>query len=505
MGRTGDTPGDTPAVTPRDRAAPNPAHGPGRRGIAWPILRVGAVLTAGAVLAVAWAAWASADRVLEGTRTVSAFDLPGGLSAVRPPDTPGTTVLIVGSDDRSGLSRTERARLHAGRQDYGRRTDVLLLAHLAADGSHASVISLPRDSLVTLPAWPQDGGTRPAGPAKLNEAYAYGGAPMTVVAVEGATGLRIDHYIEIDFAGFLDLVGAVDPITICTDTAVRDKAAGLNLPAGTSELDPVTALALMRARSLDPSADIGRMERQQQFLAALASRLIEAATSSPAAAGVLVDTVTRSLTTDRQFTRGGALALLDRARRLDPSAITLRTVPIAEASHRVAGVGATVRWHDRRAGRLFQRIAADTPLTRAPARTSDYIERVPRAEVIVTVHNAAGVSGLAARSAEALRLAGFTVVGVPMNWYAGTRDRSEVRYAPGLRDDAETVAAVFPQARPVLDRANAGQLEIVIGRDWAEQDLAAVSPDPVTGSAADQPAVPAGTGRSRSCEVALLR
>lgn len=466
------------------------------------MLRAAAVLGAAGVLVVSWAVWTGGDQLLAGTRTVSAFDIPSELAAQRPLDTPGTTVLIVGSDDRRGLSRAERAELHAGRQDYGRRTDVILLAHLASDGTHASVISLPRDSLVTLPDWlAEDGRRRPGGPAKINEAYAYGGAPLTVVAVEQATGLRVDHYVEIDFAGFLAIVGAVEPIRVCTSVPLRDRAAGLDLPAGTTALDPVTALALVRARSVDPTADIGRMGRQQQFLAALADRLMAQATSSPAAAAALIETLTGHLTTDRQLTQSGVLELLDRARRLDPELITLRTVPIADPSHRVPGVGATVRWHRQRAARMFTRIAADTPLVR---QGIEHAERVPRASVVLTVHNAAGVDGLAARSAQALRTAGFTVVGVPTNWFAGQVERSEVRYPPELRAEAETVAAVFPQARPVADPENAGQLQVVIGRDWAEEDLATTGTTGAAEPGPTRPAATSGTPRSRSCEVALL-
>ncbi|NHC14655.1 LCP family protein [Motilibacter sp. E257] len=266
--------------------------------------------------------------------------------AGRPADSGGTTWLLVGSDTRSGLTRAERAELHTGSAE-GQRTDTIILLHAPRSGP-PTLVSLPRDSYVEIA-----GGGR----NKLNSAYASGGAPRLVRTVEQATGLRIDSYVEVGFGGVVDITDAVGGVDVCVRRAMKDEKAGLDVKAGCQELDGATALAYVRARYSDPKGDLGRIERQQQYLAALISKL----TSK----GVLLNPVrqwrlsaagTGALATDGAGPLG--LTRLVRAMRSVSSGDgVVTTVPVADTNYRTAA-GSTVRWDERAAAGLFEDLRA---------------------------------------------------------------------------------------------------------------------------------------------------
>lgn len=162
----------------------------------------------------------------------------------------GTNLLVAGLDRRSGMSRKEIQRLHVGGQECG-CTDVLMLVHIAADGRRLSVVSLPRDSFVPFARH-----DHPAHSGKINGAYAHGGRDLTVRTVERATGLRIDHYMEADFRGFVAAVDGLGGAEVCSDRPLRDENSGLDLAAGTHDVDGRHALRYVRARHLNPPGDL---------------------------------------------------------------------------------------------------------------------------------------------------------------------------------------------------------------------------------------------------------
>jgi LCP family protein required for cell wall assembly len=185
---------------------------------------------------------------------------PGG---ERPGNTLGSTYLLVGSDSREGLSREEQRQLHTG-DAAGQRTDTIMLLHEPAFGGETLLISLPRDSLVSIPGY-GDG-------QKLNAAYSYGGPDLLVKTVENETGLYVDNYIEIGFGGFVDLVDAVGGIEICPKQAMHDPQAGLKIPKGCQEADGETALGYARSRKLYGTGDIGRAEAQREVISKVANK-----------------------------------------------------------------------------------------------------------------------------------------------------------------------------------------------------------------------------------------
>ncbi|GHA94310.1 transcriptional regulator [Streptomyces termitum] len=188
----------------------------------------------------------------------------------RPAEGDCTTYLIVGSDSREGMTAEEKKKLHTGSAE-GKRTDSMMI--LAACSSGNTMISLPRDSWVTIPSFAgsESGKTYPArGGAKLNAAYAMDGPELLVRTVEFNTGLRIDHYAEIGFAGFANIVDALGGVELNIEQGFKDKKSGADFQAGTQTLDGEQALAFVRTRYAFAQSDLQRTKNQQKFLSALA-------------------------------------------------------------------------------------------------------------------------------------------------------------------------------------------------------------------------------------------
>ncbi|QDQ11939.1 LCP family protein [Streptomyces spectabilis] len=189
----------------------------------------------------------------------------------RPAGGKGTNYLIVGSDSRAGMSDEEKKKLHTG-SAAGKRTDSMMILHVADDGGN-TMISLPRDSNVTIPSFKgaESGKLYPATgrQTKLNAAYAEDGPELLVRTIEANTGLRIDHYAEIGFGGFAKIVDAVGGVEMDVPKAFKDKYSGADFQAGKQTLDGAEALAFVRTRHAF-SSDLDRTKNQQKFLSALA-------------------------------------------------------------------------------------------------------------------------------------------------------------------------------------------------------------------------------------------
>ncbi|MEU3979762.1 LCP family protein [Streptomyces sp. NPDC026672] len=192
----------------------------------------------------------------------------------RPEAGDGTNYLIVGSDSRKGMSAEEKKKLHTGSAE-GQRTDSMMILHVGGNGD--TLISLPRDSDVEIPSYKgsASGKTYPATGrhTKLNAAYAEDGPTLLVRTVEFNTGLHIDHYVEIGFAGFANIVDAVGGVEIDIDKGFKDKYSGADFKAGKQTLNGEEALAFVRTRHAFAASDLQRTKNQQKFLAALAHQV----------------------------------------------------------------------------------------------------------------------------------------------------------------------------------------------------------------------------------------
>ncbi|ARF56604.1 LCP family protein [Streptomyces gilvosporeus] len=192
----------------------------------------------------------------------------------RPAEGEGTNYLIVGSDSRKGMSAAQRKSLHTGGSaEAGQRTDSMMILHIGSGGP--TLISLPRDSNVTIPQFrgSETGRLRPAmGANKLNAAYAFDGPQLLVRTVEYNTGLHIDHYAEIGFTGFANIVEAMGGVEMNLDKGFTDKWSGADFKAGKQTLNGAQALAFVRTRHAFATSDLQRTKNQQKFLSALANQ-----------------------------------------------------------------------------------------------------------------------------------------------------------------------------------------------------------------------------------------
>ena len=342
----------SPAPKPRTAAPPRSGSGPnfGRRRL----------LVGAGILVVAWLAfmiWVP-FHAWAGVQRVNATPAGG-----RPVASKGYDYVLVGSDSRQGLTAAEQNALHTGSTKVveGKRTDSIILVHVPSGGGKPALISLPRDSYVPIPGH---------GHNKINAAYSLGGPKLLVATIEQVTGLRIDGYVEIGFGGFASVFDSLCGVDICVARPMDDRFAGINLKAGCQTLDGPNALGYVRARYSDPLGDIGRVQRQRQFLSAIMHKALSPATvlipwryygfATSAGAGLTVgdDTtlrdVTRVLQAMRSVSGGQGLSL---------------TVPVSDTSLST-DVGSAVKWDTQKAVALFTAIKNDEPLTVAPGGSS---------------------------------------------------------------------------------------------------------------------------------------
>ncbi|MGP4046690.1 LCP family protein [Streptomyces sp. 2A115] len=248
-------------------------------------------------------------------------------------------ILVLGSDSRSGKRNQELG----GGSSTGARSDTAMIVHLDEGRTEATVVSIPRDTLVTRPSCPLDSGgsTSVAYGAMFNSAYSVGGPVCAVKTVESMTNVRMDHYIEIDFAGFADLVDALGGVTVTTDEDISDEDSHLELKAGTHVLDGAQALALARTRhGIGDGSDLGRIGLQQKLVRALLEQVASTdLLTSPTQLYSVADALTGSLTTDTGLNSLNELMSLGESLKALSSAgtetVTMPVVPAPSDRNRV--------------------------------------------------------------------------------------------------------------------------------------------------------------------------
>jgi LCP family protein required for cell wall assembly len=331
----GAPPAVPPPVGPPGGSVPPPGRTRPRLRWWWIVLPLAVLLVAYPLVLFA-TAWSSLHRV-------------DALSSSGPADTPGRTYLVVGSDSRADLTAAERRALHTG-QAAGRRTDTLMLLHVPDGGGPTVLVSVPRDSYVSIPGH---------GKNKVNAAYSFGGAPLLVRTVEQATGLRIDSYVETGLGGYARLVDAIGGVDVCVKRAIKDSKANIDVKAGCQTFDGATALGYARARYSDPRGDLGRVERQRQVLAAIAGKALSPFVvllpwrSFPAASNG-----GDALTVDSGMSPLGLLAFVRAMRAVAGGDGLSLTVPIGNAALRTPA-GEAVQWNGGQAKQLFDALRSD--------------------------------------------------------------------------------------------------------------------------------------------------
>jgi LCP family protein required for cell wall assembly len=318
-----------------------------------------------AVVVIASTSWLGLGQV---SGKIARIDVFNGLTNRPEKTSQALNYLLVGSDTREGLTKEQMRALRVGTTATaaGGRSDTMLLVHISKSRDRVYLISLPRDSLVTLPEHVSSANKNKIvteSQAKLNAAFAYGGAPLLIRTIEAKTNLKIDHYVEISFAGFAGMVDALGGIDVCSKVDIDDPKSHLVMTAGVHTLGGIEALKYVRTRDFDGRGDIGRMQRQQQFM----SSVLRKATSS----GVLLNPIKMvnfinaslaSVTMDSQLNSRDLLDLGKQMRSLASGNVRTLTVPLSNANGNVAGVGSVVVWDEALTTELWQRLRDDLPI-----------------------------------------------------------------------------------------------------------------------------------------------
>lgn len=279
----------------------------------------------------------------------------------RPENTSGYTYLLVGSDSREGLTKAERRKYKTGNA-AGDRTDTIMLVHVSESGGKPVMISIPRDSYVPIPG---------KGTNKINAAYSWGGPKLLTETIENVTGIHVDGYLEIGLGGFADVVDALGGVDICVPRNMKDKLAGIDLKKGCQTLNGGNALGYVRSRYEDPLGDIGRANRQRQFLGALMKK---AATPStvllPWRYKGFVDSAAAGVRVGEETGLSDAYRILMAMRSVSGDEGLSLTVPISDMALQTDNAGLAVKWDTELAKSLFRSIKDDEPLTEAPEGTT---------------------------------------------------------------------------------------------------------------------------------------
>ncbi|MGY2067537.1 LCP family protein [Blastococcus sp. SYSU DS0619] len=393
-------------------------------------------------------------------------------------------LLLVGNDSRSSLTKEQLAELNAG-TDSGTNTDTMILVHVPADGSKASFVSFPRDSWVDIPGYGED---------RLNAAYAYGrmnapdgaseevrsaqGSQLLVQTVSQLTGLRIDHYAEVDLLGFFELSSVVGGVEVNLCKAVDDREwSGAYFPAGVQTISGADALKFVRQRhNYGPQGrgDFDRIIRQQVFIAGVLRKMLsEDVLLDLGKQRELVQAAAESLTVDKSL---DLLQLAEQMQSVTAGSIDFQTVPNVGTDDEDGK--SIVRLEDEDALQAFFADLSAEPQQEAPA-TTEAPKTVDPSTVTVDVYNGSGTSGLAAKAATSLTAAGFTI-GSTGNASSMDHELTEVRYAAGDEALATTVAAAIPGAVvEESDDAAGGTVQLVLGSDFNGVGQAVTPPAPV--------------------------
>ncbi len=411
-------------------------------------------------------------------------------------------ILIVGNDDRDTATNAELAQLGTTRDGGSYNTDTMMLLHVPADGSKATVISFPRDSYVAIPGH---------GMNKLNSAYVDGmndsngdkakGASLLISTIENLTGLSVDHFVQVDLLGFYRISNAIGGVTVCLNQAMGPATyvgqtgngfdsgyepdgsfvksySGINLHAGNNTIEGTQALAFVRQRHGLPAGDLDRIKRQQYFLSAVFRKLVSGGTLlNPLKLQKLLKAVTSSLTMDQNL---DPLKLAQQMQNLSAGNVTFTTIPLS-GDNPNSPVGDVIEVNTAAMPAFIDKLIGNS--------SADAVAKVKAADpktVTVTVVNDTNSNGLEQTNAAALQKLGFKT-SVP----AATTDveaQTLIKYPSGDEAQAKAVQAAVPGAVLTQSSSVTG-VTLVLGNNGVQVK----SLMPATSSSSAASSAPAST------------
>lgn len=397
----------------------------------------------------------------------------------------GGNYLIIGSDTRAfGETQKDVQQFGSAQSQSGQRSDTMMVAHIDPGKRTGVLVSFPRDLWVPIPGH---------GTSKINAAFAYGGAQLAIRTIEQDFGIPISHYLEVDFAGFRDIVNAIGSVPIYFPTPARDKKTGLNiLTPGCHDLSGVDALAYVRSRyyeyetnghwQYDPTSDIGRIQRQQYFIRSLSRAAIHTVLSNPFRVNSVIDKSVKSLLRDKGLSASDLRALVLAFRDTNPNAFPMYTLPATNAFRDSQSV---LLLDDAKAAPTLARL-------RPQVASAGPVPHISPSTVSIAVKNGSGVTGAAGSTSSALQAQGFKVGAAATDADRHDYAVTEVRYAPGEETKGRFVLAHLGGAGKLValgSTPHGVDVVIVLGQDFHQVSSTGASPSSTTTA----PPAPAAT------------
>jgi LCP family protein required for cell wall assembly len=485
-GRNGvdETGGGRRRAQPRRR---RPEHSLAQKVAAWTSVVVVGVLVAGTL-----AAYAKYRSFWDSIKRIDVQALVGN----QPPKLNNAeNILLIGSDTRVGQDGIGGSAA----ETPGGRSDTLMLLHISPGHHEATVISIPRETMVPILNCPASDGTtgqqaEPGQVELINAALDFGGPVCTWKTFEDVTGIHLDHFIELDFTGFEKIINDLGGVTVCLPFAVDDPTSGLDLSAGRHHVFGREALAFWRTREgVGDGSDLERIQRDQYLMVALVQGMEHSGLlHSPGKILKVVRDATNAMTTDTGLDQNAMLQIAESLEGLtssDVQFITAPNVPYPADDNNVI-------FEEPQADELFSAIQHDTTLPSSKSKkksskkpSAPTLDATSPSKVNVQVLNGSGIDGMAAQVGSDLTNEGFNVV--------GTGDASNFNYTSNVIEYAassdtpavNTLKSVVPNVQVVLDSSlTPGTVELIVGSDFS-----ALNPVPSSSSSASPSSTPSVT------------
>ncbi|MFG2966137.1 MULTISPECIES: LCP family protein [unclassified Streptomyces] len=439
------------------------------------VLKVVGLVTAVLVLVTAGAGWWFYQHLNGNINSVS-LDGKGGTEKADAFGRTPINILVIGSDGRTSAAD---CKLGGGCKTTGVQTgngnaDVEMVVHISADRSNATVMSIPRDTMVDVPACKDsNSGESTSGYyGQVNSALQYGPS-CQVATIHQLTGIPIDHFVKLDFSGVVKMSDAVGGVSVCVNGNVYDTYSHLKLSKGTHTLKGEAALEFVRSRhGFGDGSDLGRTVSQHIFLSAMIRKFKSAGTlTDPTAVYDLADAATKALTVDDGL--GTVKKLISLAADVNKvptkrmTFTTMQTAPDPNNSNRVVvGSGAKD---------LFATMANDQSLTTGSGKKSSAASAtakptptatVPAAQIAVTVENGTTITGRASAIANSLISQGFSTGTTTAN-APTSATTTTLTYGSGDKAEAQTVAKALDLPSSHIKSGTGTGVVLVIGSDWS--------------------------------------
>lgn len=389
------------------------------------------------------------------------IDLAEVLGRLGEEEAPGDpmNVLLVGSDTRSNLSKDQQARFGTTEDVGGSRSDTMMILHINPAEEKAAILSIPRDLWVEIRGFKSK--------QRINIAFDGDRGPHRLITtIRENLGIDIDHFVQVDFDGFKGVVEALGGVKVYFPAPARDRLAELDVPeAGCIELSPDQALAYVRSRALqtfesgrwrtDPTADIGRIARQQDFMRRVMSAAVRAGARNPVKANRIIDKMIDDIRIDKALGTREILKLAQRFRNIDPDSVDMVTLPNVPAN---VGGAEVLLLKEPEAQQVIDRFNGVSQKP-APGALPNLLPQ----EVTVRILNGSGIGGQATKVAEDLQAAGFRLATPPTGDADSFRyEKPVIRYHRSARDDAELLAAYLQSGASLQEDRTLVTADIVL-------------------------------------------